>query len=81
MLVRIANREDLCGRQLVFEILEHLRLKYSCLNFYFICIILQEMALSGIKLNLSHHVASGSEITSCNKIDKPLVVYRFSNAV
>ena len=26
------------------------------------------------KLHLSHDVASGSEITPCNKIDKPLVV-------
>ena len=26
---------------------------------------------------LSDDVASGSEITPCNKIDKPLVVYRF----
>ena len=26
---------------------------------------------------LSFDVASGSEITSCNKIDKPRVVYRF----
>ena len=26
---------------------------------------------------LSYDVASGSEITPCNKIDKPLVVYRF----
>ena len=25
---------------------------------------------------LSHDVASGSEITPCNKIDKPLMVYR-----
>ena len=25
-------------------------------------------------LHLSHGVASGSEITPCNKIDKPLVV-------
>ena len=30
---------------------------------------------------LSHDVASGSEITPCNKIDKPLVVYRFSGNV
>ena len=29
------------------------------------------------KYNLSLEVASGSEITPCNKIDKPLVVYRF----
>ena len=27
--------------------------------------------------NLSYDVSSGSEIMSCNKIDKPLVVYRF----
>ena len=27
---------------------------------------------------LSHDVASESDITPCNKIDKPLVVYRFT---
>ena len=27
---------------------------------------------------LSHGVASGSDITPCNKIDKPLVVYRLA---
>ena len=31
--------------------------------------------------HLSYDVASGSEITPCNKIDKPLVVYRFSGNV
>ena len=31
--------------------------------------------------NLSYDVASGSEITPCNKIDKPLVVYRFTGKV
>ena len=30
------------------------------------------------KTLLSYDVASGSEITPCNKIDKPLVVYRFT---
>ena len=30
---------------------------------------------------LSHDVASGSEITPCNKICKPLVVYRFTGNV
>ena len=30
---------------------------------------------------LSHEVASGSDITPCNKIDKPLVFYRFSNVM
>ena len=29
-------------------------------------------------LLLSHHVVSGSDIMLCNKINKPLVVYRFS---
>ena len=28
---------------------------------------------------LSHDIASGSDITPCEKIDKPLVVYRFGN--
>ena len=28
---------------------------------------------------LSHDLASGNDITPCNNIDKPLVVYRFSN--
>ena len=32
-------------------------------------------------LVLSYDVASGSEITPCNKIDKPLVVYRFTGNV
>ena len=32
-------------------------------------------------LHLSYDVASGSEITPCNKICKPLVVYRFSGNV
>ena len=31
--------------------------------------------------NLSYDVASGSEITPCNKICKPLVVYRFTGNV
>ena len=33
------------------------------------------------KFNLSYDVASGSEIAPCNKIDKPLVVYRFPGNV
>ena len=31
--------------------------------------------------DLSYDVASESEITPCNKIDKPLVVYRFTGNV
>ena len=34
-----------------------------------------------ILMSLSYDVASGSEITPCNKIDKPLVVYRFTGNV
>ena len=34
-----------------------------------------------VLLLLSYDVASGSEITPCNKIDKPLVVYRFTRNV
>ena len=30
--------------------------------------------------NLSHNVTFGSDITPCNKIDKPLEVYRYSYA-
>ena len=33
------------------------------------------------KIYLSYDVASGSEITPCNTIDKPLVVYRFTGNV
>ena len=34
-----------------------------------------------MKRVLSYDIASGSEITPCNKIDKPLVVYRFTGNV
>ena len=36
---------------------------------------------ANVLLNLSYDVASGSEITPCNKICKPLVVYRFTGNV
>ena len=34
-----------------------------------------------LELILSHDFASGSDITPCNKIDKSLVVYRFTGNV
>ena len=34
-----------------------------------------------VKDYLSYDVASGSEITPCNKICKPIVVYRFTGNV
>ena len=39
------------------------------------------MVLISMIVNLSHDVASGSEIIPCNKIDKPLVVYRLTGNV
>ena len=45
---------------------------------YVKCIILAKGSFNKI-LFLSHDVTSGSEITPCNKIGKPLVVYRLSN--
>ena len=41
----------------------------------------QLMPQNVYKLNLSYDVASGSEITPCNKIDKHIVVYRFTGNV
>ena len=48
-----------------------------------ICRLLQlRLGLKGLRiLYLSYDVASGSEIMQCNKIDKPLVVYRFTGKV
>ena len=41
----------------------------------------KQLDLNNVKLHLSYDVASGSEITPCIKIDKPLVVYRFTENV
>ena len=46
-----------------------------------ISIYLVQLSKFDLKYVLSHDVASGSEITPCNKICKPLVVYRFSGNV
>ena len=40
-----------------------------------------QLKLQDTKDTLSYDVASGSEITPYNKIDKPLVVYRFTGNV
>ena len=42
-----------------------------------LCVLIRACEL--IRLNYHNDVAPGSDITPCNKIDKPLVVYRFSN--
>ena len=47
-----------------------------------IFLILHGYCMMGMFLTcLSYDVASGSEITPCNKIDNPLVVYRFTGNV
>ena len=43
--------------------------------------LLRKRELVAFNIILSHDVESGSEITPCNKIDKPLVVYRFTGNV
>ena len=64
-------------------------------NLYFYCSEIQLFIFHGCEIQLflnyalylinkfplSYDVASGSEITPCNKIDKPLVVYRFTGNV
>ena len=51
---------------------------WSCLYLYKYHVLLAEKR----KLSyLSYDVAPGSEITLCNKINKPLVVYRFTGNV
>ena len=50
---------------------------YNCVFVTFPCDILGQVWY----LILSYDVASGSEITPCNKIDKPLVVYIFTGNV
>ena len=44
-------------------------------------ITVQTLFNIALKFDLSYDVASWSEITPCIKIDKPLVVYRFSGSV
>ena len=44
---------------------------------HFVCNKITKIHQWMTKQMLSYDVASGSEITSCNKIDKPLVVYNF----
>ena len=43
--------------------------------------VLDYNTLTCSKHDLSHDVASGGDLTLCNKIYKPLVVYRFTENV
>ena len=46
--------------------------------FVFLCFLCARACVCVCVGGVLNDVASGSEITPCNKIDKPLVVYRFS---
>ena len=48
---------------------------------YFGHILVTLFCRENVEISLSYDVASGSEITPCNKICKPLVVYQFSGNV
>ena len=59
-----------------------LRVKFACLCYNVLCLYRLYDNVSEMNiLHLSYDVASGSGITPCNKIDKPLVVYRFTGNV
>ena len=53
--------------------IDNLKVFWSSVRIYFLGLI--------YLYYLSYDVASGSKITPCNKIDKPLVVYRFTGNV
>ena len=50
-----------------------------CLGSIIMNHVISELCYKGTILQMKYR--SGSEITPCNKIDKPLVVYRFSGNV
>ena len=60
----------------------------SCCEIKENCIALDPMPGSNLiydgqiyQIHLLYDIASGNEITPCNRIDKPLVVYRFTGNV
>ena len=55
--------------------------EWHCLDVTLILFIEPKFIAYQNKLLLSYDVASGSEITPCIKINKPLVVHRFSGRV
>ena len=69
----IENHVRFVGQQLNIE-MKPMTSKSTLKGSYNVCQI-------NVDIVLSYDVTSGSEITSCNKIDKPLVVYRFTGSV
>ena len=59
------------------QALYSLKLKLGITKF----VICYYVVLQIIILTLAYDVASGSEITPCNKIDKSLVVYSFRETI
>ena len=66
---------------LKYTMLGHLQnIRASMVRVILICLS-SNFSTCKTKLILSYDVTSGSEITPCNKICKPLVVYRFTGNV
>ena len=67
---------------IIMIIADSVRLKVNCFhqNTYINCAVFTHKT-AGRENALSYDVAPGSEITQCNKIYKPLVVYKFTGNV
>ena len=86
---------DLSGKCYIVEILVQLLLLVYWVDAFLECDMMAQMLNFKVHWNyfevltwieimypfLSHNVVSGRYITLCNKIDKPLVVYRFSGSI
>ena len=73
----ITYRVGLDARKPDFDACEQQR----CSRAAHVCNLISIFVIGSLDSILSYDVAFGSEITPCNKIDKPLVVYRFSGNV
>ena len=79
-LLLVVSRVCLHFVIVVFPDHTHLQLFYARIVVYrFYCIALYHSQTR--RHNISYDVVSGSEITPCNKIDRPQVVYRCSGNV
>ena len=55
------------------------RIGACCFGVWLLAKVFENIKLDRLHVFLSHDVTSWSNITPCNKIDKPLVVFRFCN--
>ena len=73
------EKGDLDIHLVYFEDLKEVSLIFFIIFIVLYCIVNNKIIV--LYCIVLYSVASGSEITPCNKIDKPLVVYRFSAKV